>query len=140
MADTNVVILTGRLTKAAETSYAGNGTCICNFTLANNESYKQNDSWIDRPNFIDCTIFGKYGENISKHLTKGRLITVQGHLRQDRWEKNGQKYSKVSIIADIVRLLPLGNGNKVASQPDQNIQPEPEPQPVPPVQEEIPFF
>ena len=51
------------------------------------------------------TIWGKTAENLKPYLTKGKQIAVEGYLRQDRWEKDGQKFSKVGIVADSVMLL-----------------------------------
>jgi single-strand DNA-binding protein len=98
MIDTNIMILVGRLTKDAELTYANSGTALCKFSLAVN-GYKKDVS------FFDVTLFGKTAENLHKYLLKGTQILVSGSIKQDRWEKDGQKQSKVSIIGNTIQLL-----------------------------------
>jgi single-strand DNA-binding protein len=50
------------------------------------------------------TIWGKTAENLKPYLTKGRRVIISGYLKQDRWEKDGQKYSRIGIVADTVQL------------------------------------
>ena len=54
----------------------------------------------DYTNFIDCTAWGKTAETIANHFAKGKQIGVSGRLRQDRWEKDGQKRSKVGVVVE----------------------------------------
>lgn len=109
--DINHVVLIGRLTRDLGSDeknfgYVGNGTARANVSIAVNRSRKQADgSWGDEVSYFDITIWGKTAENLKPYLTKGKQICVEGHLKQDRWEKDGQKFSKVSIIADNVQLL-----------------------------------
>lgn len=112
MSDMNFVCITGRLTKAAELKYLQSGTCVCNFSIACNDSIKSKEDdnkWESRPDFFDCFIFGKYGESMHKHLSKGRLISITGRLKQDRWQKDGQTQSKISIKVAEIHLTPTGN-------------------------------
>ena len=103
MADNiNVVVETGRLTKAAELKYPRDGFAVVNFTIAVNESKKKGDEWTKYPNYFDVTFTGNYAAAIQKSLSKGLEVTVSGRLHQDRWEKDGQKYSKIVIIANNV--------------------------------------
>ncbi|HQK09656.1 MAG TPA: single-stranded DNA-binding protein, partial [Rectinema sp.] len=60
----------------------------------------------DEPHYFDIEFYGKSAEGLSKYLLKGRQVAVQGELRQDRWEKDGQQRSKVVIVAGTIR--PLG--------------------------------
>ncbi|MCE1207309.1 MAG: single-stranded DNA-binding protein [Spirochaetia bacterium] len=111
MRDINVVVLVGRLTRDAELKYAKNGTAIVHFSIAVNRSRKQDDEWVDEPNFFDIDYFGKSAESVSKYLLKGQMIGVEGELRQDRWEQDGQARSKVSIVANNVKLLGSNPGS-----------------------------
>ena len=66
MSNINSVIIEGNLTKAAELSSWGNGTPYCRFTIANNESYKdEQGNWVDIPSFFDCILKGNYAK---RHL------------------------------------------------------------------------
>ena len=105
MTDLNRVGIIGRLTRDAELVNVGQ-TVKADLSIAVNRSRKQADgSWTDEVSFFDFTLWGKTAEGLKPYLTKGKQIAVEGHLKQDRWEKDGQKFSKVSIIADNVQLL-----------------------------------
>ena len=110
MTDLNHVVLIGRLTRdlgADERSfgYIGNGTARANVSIAVNRSKKTGDGYADEVNYFDVTIWGKTAENLKPYLTKGKQICVEGHLKQDRWEKDGQKQSRITIQADNCYLL-----------------------------------
>ena len=110
MTDLNHVVLIGRLTQdlgSDERSfgYVGNGQARANVSIAVNRSKKSGDQWVEEANFFNVTIWGKTAENLKPYLTKGKQICVEGHLKQDRWEKDGQKQSRVTIVADNVQLL-----------------------------------
>ena len=130
MADNiNVVVETGRLTKAAELKYPREGFAVVNFTIAVNESKKKGDEWIQYPNYFDVTFTGNYAAAIVNSLSKGREVTVSGELHQDRWEKDGQKYSKVIIRANNVApgRPPKGESDSSAPAYSQSEPPESEP-------------
>ena len=115
MTDLNDVILIGRLTRDCGTdersfSYVGNGTAKAIASLAVNRSVKKGDSWEDEVSYIDCEIWGKTAENLKDKLVKGKQVCVHGYLKQDRWEKDGQKQSRLKVVAESVQLL--GGGNK----------------------------
>lgn len=115
MTDTNSVILIGRLTKDCGAdersfSYVGNGTAKAVVSLAVNRSVKKGDKWEDEVSYIDVTIWGKTAENLKANLVKGKQICVCGYLKQDRWEKDGQKQSRLNVVAESIQLL--GGGNK----------------------------
>ena len=110
MADVNHVILIGRLTRDAELKYTSGGQAVCKFGLAINRRKKQGDQWVDEANFFDIVLWGRAGESINQYLTKGKQVAVEGELRQDRWEQDGQSRSKVEIMANNVQLLGGGSG------------------------------
>ena len=123
MTDLNDVVLIGRLTRDLGTdersfSYVGNGTAKAVVSLAVNRSVKKGDKWEDEVSFFDVTIWGKMAENLKPNLVKGKQICVRGYLKQDRWEKDGQKQSRINIIAESVQLL--GGGNKQQSNGQGN--------------------
>jgi single-strand DNA-binding protein len=110
MTDLNHVVLIGRLTRdlgSDERSfgYIGNGTARANVSIAVNRSKKTGDGYADEVNYFDVTIWGKTAENLKPYLTKGKQICIEGHLKQDRWEKDGQKQSRITIQADNCYLL-----------------------------------
>ena len=120
MTDLNHVIEIGRLTRdigERDFCYTTGGTARLNLSIAVNRSVKKNGAWTDSVSYFDVTVWGKTAENIKQYLTKGKQIAVEGYLDQQRWEKDGQKYSKVCIIADNVQLL--GGKNEGAPQQAQ---------------------
>lgn len=122
MTDLNHVVVIGRLTRDLGTDersfgYLPNGNARANISLAVNRSKKQNEQWIDEVSYFDISIFGKTAENLKPFLTKGKQICVEGHLQQQRWEKDGQKNSKIVIIADNVQLLGGKSENSSNNEP-----------------------
>lgn len=105
MADINRVTLVGRLTRDAEVRVTQGGMQITKFGLAINRRRKQGDQWVDEASFFDVVIFGRMGEAVSRYLTKGKQVGVDGELVQDRWEQDGQKRSKVEIYCNNIQLL-----------------------------------
>lgn len=109
MTDINSVVLVGRITKDVGSdersfSYIGNGTAKAVVSIAVNRSVKKGEQWEEDPSFFDVVIWGKTAENLKPRLTKGTQIAVSGYLKQDRWEKDGQKQSRVQVVADKVQV------------------------------------
>ena len=104
MASYNRVILMGNLTRDPEVRFLPSNTPVCEIGLAVNDRYqdKQSGEWVDRPNFIDCTAFGKSAESIGKFFSKGRPILIEGKLRYEQWEdkQSGAKRSKLKVVID----------------------------------------
>lgn len=98
----NVVVISGNITREPEMRETSSGSCVLNFGVAVNDRVKNQTTgeWEDRPNFFDCVLFGKRAESLSRFLHKGTMVTVQGRLRWGTWEKDGQKRSKVDIVAE----------------------------------------
>jgi single-strand DNA-binding protein len=105
MADINHVVLVGRLTRDAELKYTANGQAVCKFSLAVNRRKKSGDQWVDEANFFDIVLWGRQGESLNQYLTKGSRVGVDGELRLDRWEQDGQTRSRVEIVAANIQLL-----------------------------------
>ncbi len=103
--DLNSVILIGRLTRDAELSYLQSGSAVANISIAVNRNKREGEQWVSEVNYFDISLFGKQAESLKQYLLKGKQIAIQGVLKQDRWEKDGQKFSKVRIVATNVELL-----------------------------------
>jgi single-strand DNA-binding protein len=117
MADVNHVVLVGRLTRDAELKYTPSGFPISTFSLALNRKKKNGDQWVEEAHYFDVELFGKSAESLKTYLVKGKQIAVEGELRQDRWEQDGQKRSKVKIAASNVQLLGGGPGGGSSGGP-----------------------
>lgn len=97
MNDINNITLTGRLTADAALSYTTSGTACGKFSLAVSRSVKSNDGWRDETDFFDCQLWGKQAESLYTYLRKGQKIAISGDLRQNRWEQDGQKKSRIVV-------------------------------------------
>lgn len=116
MADINQVVLVGRVVRDAELRYANSGTPILTFSLAINRRRRQGDQWTDEANFFDVEYIRSGAEKVHQYVTKGKQLGVQGELRQDRWEKEGQTRTKVKVHAVNLQLLG-GSGGGAGSGP-----------------------
>jgi single-strand DNA-binding protein len=110
MADINHVVLVGRLTRNAELKYTNNGGAVSKFSIAINQRRKKDDQWVDEAHFFDIVLWGKTAESLNQYLVKGKQVGIEGQLRQNRWEQEGQARSKVEIFATNVMLLGGGSG------------------------------
>lgn len=117
----NHVVVSGNLVKEPELRSTSGGTAILSFGIAVNDRRKngQTGEWEDIAHFVDCILFGKRAESLSKILRKGSRVYVDGRLSQSRWEdKNGNKRSKIEIVANDVELPPR-NANQGQQQQSQ---------------------
>ena len=102
----NQVILMGNLTRDPELRQIPSGQSVCSFSLALNRSYKDaSGEWQEATDYIDITAWGPLGERVSQYLSKGRRCLVQGRLQSRSWEQEGQKRSKVEVLANDVTFL-----------------------------------
>lgn len=97
--DINSVFLIGRLTKDPETRFSAS-TAVCKFSLANNTGKEDKDV-----SFFNIVTFGKVAERCQQYLRKGSQIGISGRLSQNRWEKDGQKFSRVEVIGINIQFL-----------------------------------
>lgn len=113
--DINRLVITGTMTKNPELSDAKSGTKVGKLSIAVNSSRKKGEEWVQEVSFFNVTCFGKLAENLAKFTQKGSRIVVDGKIKQDTWEKDGQKRSAVSIIADDIKFPPKSkSGGTVA--------------------------
>ena len=113
MASYNRVILVGNLTRDIELKYLQSGTAVAEVGVAINERQKQGDAWIETTVFVDVTMWGKTAEAAAQYLAKGSPLLIEGRLKLDTWEKDGQKRSKLRVVCERMQML----GSKEQSQP-----------------------
>src|SRR3954466_269264 len=94
MASFNRVILVGNLTRDPELRYIPSGTAVSDIGLAVNDRIKRGDQWVDETTFVDVTLWGRTAEVANEYTSKGSPILIEGRLKLDRWEKDGQKRSE----------------------------------------------
>lgn len=111
MENINSIVVTGNVVHdigEKDYGFVGSGekaTAKLSVTIAVNKSIKKNGEYVTEPAFFEVVMWGKLAETMKTFLCKGKGIGVQGRLDQDRWEKDGQKKSKIYITADKVQLL-----------------------------------
>jgi single-strand DNA-binding protein len=114
----NQVTLMGNLTRDPELRQTPNGQSVCSFSLALNRSYKGADgNWQEVTDYVDIVAWGPLGERVAQYLTKGRPCLVSGRLQSRSWEQEGQKRSKVEVVANDVTFLGGRDGGNGAPAP-----------------------
>ena len=104
----NRVNISGNLTRDPELRGAASGTQVLSFGVAVNDRRRnqQSGEWEDVPNFVDCVVFGARAEPLSRFLSKGAKVAIEGKLRYSTWEsKDGGKRSKLEVVVDEVEFL-----------------------------------
>lgn len=121
--DYNKITLIGRLTRDIDLKYTTTGTAIAAVSLASNRSVKKQDNWETEVSYFDANIYGRMAENLKPYLIKGKMILIAGRLKQDRWEKDGQKFSRIKIEVEEVQLLG-GNSSESLNNSNEREQPQ----------------
>lgn len=119
-ADTNVVVLIGRLTRDPELRHTSGGQAVCSMRLAvNGRGRDDAGNWSDTPNFFDVTVFGRQAEMVHQHMSKGRQIAVSGRLSWREWEaQDGSKRQTVEVVANDVQFIGAPAGDRQSSGDD----------------------
>ena len=106
----NRVVISGNLTRDPELRSTTSGTQVLSFGVAVNDRRRnqQTGDWEDYPNFVDCTMFGARAEAVSRYLSKGSKVAIEGKLRYSSWERDGQRRSKLEVIVDEIEFLSRG--------------------------------
>lgn len=111
----NKVLITGNLTRDAELRSTPSGTAVLSFGVAVNDRRRnpQTQEWEDYANFVDCTMFGRRAEAISRYLTKGLKVAIEGRLHYSSWEdkNSGQRRSKLDVTVDEIEFMSSRGGD-----------------------------
>lgn len=106
MASYNRVILLGNLTRDPDLKYTPSGLAVCEVGLAVNDRRRTPEGeWVEEATFIDVTLWGKTAETCSQYLQKGAPILVEGRLKLDTWEQEGQKRSKLRVVGERMQMV-----------------------------------
>ncbi len=144
MASYNRVILMGNLTRDVELKYIQSGSAVTEVGLAVNDRRKsQSGEWIEETTFVDVTLWGRTAEVASEYLGKGSPVLIEGRLKLDTWETDGQKRSKLRVVGERMQMLGgrTGGGGTPSSQPNNEFS-EPATVATPPAgppEDDIPF-
>ena len=116
----NRVNISGNLTRDPELRATGGGMQVLRFGVAVNDRARnqQTGEWEDRPNFVDCVVFGNRADALSRLLSKGSKVAIEGKLRYSSWEtQDGQRRSKLEVVVDEVEFMSRRDG--AAAPPSQ---------------------
>ncbi len=117
----NQVTLMGNLTRDPELRQTPSGQSVTSFSLALNRSYKDSTGeWQEATDYVDIVAWGPLAERVSQYLFKGRRCLVQGRLQSRNWEQDGQKRSKVEVLAADVTFLDSRPSETDSSTIDDN--------------------
>lgn len=105
MASFNRVVLLGNLTRDIELRYVGSGMAVTDIGLAVNDRVKRNDQWTEETTFVDITLWGRTAEVANEYLSKGSSVLIEGRLKLDTWEKDGQKHSKLKVVGERMQMV-----------------------------------
>lgn len=106
MASYNKVVLVGNLTRDVELRYTAGNTAVTDIGLAVNDRRKDaNGEWVDETTFVDVTLWGRQAEVAGEYLRKGSKVLIDGRLKLDQWEQDGQKRQKLKVVGDRMQML-----------------------------------
>jgi single-strand DNA-binding protein len=112
MASFNRVILLGNVTRDIEVKYLQSGMAVTEIGLAVNDRRKDNKTgqWVEETTFVDVTMWGRTAEIAGEYLSKGSQVLVEGRLKLDQWETDGQKRSKLRVVCENMRMVGAKSG------------------------------
>ena len=116
----NRVNISGNITRDPELRATAGGTQVLSFGVAVNDRRRnpQTGEWEDYPNFVDCTMFGARAEAVSRFLSKGTKVAIEGKLRYSSWERDGQRRSRLEVVVDEIEFMSRGGqGQQSAPAP-----------------------
>jgi len=97
----NYVSIVGNLVKDPELRFIPSGKAVASLSIAHNRKWKdQSGADQEETSFFDVSVWDTLAENVADSLGKGDRILVEGRLLQRSWEKDGEKFYKVEIVAD----------------------------------------
>lgn len=115
----NRVVISGNITHDPKLRTTANGKPVLKLGVAVNDRKwnPQAEQWEEHANYVDCVLFGKRAEALSKHLSKGQKVAIEGKLRYSAWEKEGQKRSKLEVFVDEIEFMSAGKAGKGGEAP-----------------------
>lgn len=111
MANLNRVMLIGNLTRDPDVKVLPSGSTIVQYGLAINRNWTQDGVKKEEATFVDVVMFGKVAEIAGKYLKKGKPVYVEGRLKLEQWDKDGEKRSKLRVVGEMMQMLGSAPGN-----------------------------
>ena len=123
MTDVNRVVLIGRITADCKFGYLNSGSAKADFSIAVNRSKKDGNEWVDEVSYFPITVWGKTAENLHTRLIRGQQVAIDAYLKQDRWEKDGQKQSVIKLVVENIQLVGGNRGDDSQKEGVQKFKP-----------------
>jgi len=120
MASYNRIIIMGNLTRDPEYKQLNSGQSVCRLGLASNRQFKnrQTGTMSQEVCFVDVDVWGPQADTCQQYLQKGRSVLIEGRLKLDTWDVEGQKRSKHTIVADRVTFVGSSADSDTSSASD----------------------
>lgn len=124
----NRVFLMGNMTRDVDLKNTQSGQAVAGFGVAVNRRWKDaSGEQKEEVTFVDCEAWGKTAENIAKFFSKGKPIIVEGRLKLDQWEKEGQKFSKLRVVVENFHFIPGGKDDGAKTDAPRTTRRVPQP-------------
>jgi single-strand DNA-binding protein len=135
----NKFIGIGNLGKDPEMRFMPNGNAVCNVSIAITERYKDKDGQPKEvTEWVNLVFFGKLAEIAGQYLTKGSQVYIEGKLKTEKYEKDGQTRYVTKIVAEKMQMLG-GKGEGKPREPRQNQAEQPQGNDFDGMDDDIPF-
>jgi len=108
----NKTFLIGRLTRDPEYRLTPSGIAVTKFTIAIDRFKKQDGE--SSADFIRVVAWRRLAEICNQFLKKGRLVSIEGRLQVDSYEKDGEKRYVYDVIADTMQMLERAHATDAA--------------------------
>ncbi len=129
----NKVILIGNLGKDPETKYMPSGDCVCNFSLATTDSWKDKNSgeMVEKTEWHNIVMFRRLAEIAAEYLRKGSQVYIEGKLKTRKWQdRDGNDRWTTEIEAREMQMLGGRGGSAGMGAPASQQSAEPAPAPM----------
>ena len=135
----NKFIGIGNLGKDPELRFMTNGNGVCNISIAITERYKDKDGeQKEVTEWVNVVFFGKLAEIAGQYLSKGSQVYVEGKLKTEKYEKDGQTRYTTKVVAEKMQMLG-GKGESKPKEPRQNQAEQPQGGDFDGMDDDIPF-
>ena len=121
----NRVQLIGRLGKDPETRFTPKGSKVASFSLAVDRRWKDvKGEQKKSTDWFQIEVWGKLGEICQQYLHKGQLVFIEGRLKTDRYEHEGETRFFTKVIASQMQILEWREDEEPALPPGEELPEE----------------
>ena len=110
----NRVIILGNLGADPEVKHLPGGQTVCSMRVATSRSWveKGSNERKEETEWFSVEVWGRQADACVEYLKKGRSVFVEGRLKTDKWQKDGQERERVKVVAENVRFVGGGGGGE----------------------------